>query len=316
VVQLSSGLTNAGTITATGTGVFIGYYGQLTNQAGGVISGGTRAIGPNGNFAVFNASIANAGTINGDVTFGPSSSGSTYGNNNIYYALPGGVLNGNLTLSNGDLLVAEASGSSGNRFAGITGTVSGAMAGLRLRVRSDTTATLPTATQFATVGYDLFDKAALTLTGTAASRPLTVAGQGTVDLTADIATTTGAALTTTSRTLAPGETYAANALTIISRGTLSLVPANTNLYLGGVVLLGDGDTFTNAGTIAATGRTTNGYNPIAAIANGKSVTNDGTITLDGAVGVQRAQSVTNSGRIVQAAGCPLYPSDAAEDLTR
>ncbi|WP_336869353.1 autotransporter outer membrane beta-barrel domain-containing protein [Sphingomonas sanguinis] len=301
-LQLSSGLTNTGTITATGTGVFIGYYGQLTNQAGGVISGGTRAIGPNGNFAVFNASIANAGTINGDVTFGPSSSGSTYGNNNIYYALPGGVLNGNLALSNGDLLVAEASGSSGSRFAGITGTVSGAMAGLRLRVRTDTTATLPTTAAFATIGYDLFDKATLTLTGTGASRPLNLAGQGTVDLTADIATTTGAALTTTSRTLAPGETYAANALTIISRGTLSLVPANTNLYLGGVVLLGEGDTFTNAGTIAATGRTTNGYNPIAAIANGKSVTNDGTITLDGAVGVQRAQSVTNSGRIVQAAG--------------
>ncbi|WP_433911465.1 autotransporter outer membrane beta-barrel domain-containing protein [Sphingomonas yabuuchiae] len=300
-LQLSSGLTNSGTITATGTGVFIGSYGQLTNAVGGVISGGTRAIGPNGNFAVFNASIANAGTISGDVTFGPSSSGSTYGNNNIYYALPGGVLNGNLTLSNGDLLVAEASGSSGNRFAGITGTVSGATAGLRLRVRTDTTATLPTSA-FATIGYYLYDKATLTLTGTGASRPLTLAGQGTVDLTADIATTTGAALTTTSRTLAPGETYAANALTIISRGTLSLVPANTNLYLGGVVLLGDGDTFTNAGTIAATGRTTNGYNPIAAIANGKSVTNDGTITLDGAVGVQRAQSLTNNGRIVQAAG--------------
>lgn len=131
-LQLSSGLTNSGTITATGTGVFISYYGSLTNAAGGVVTGGTRAIAPNGNFAVSNASIANAGTINGDVTFGPSSSGSFYGNNNTYYALAGGVLNGNLTLSNGDLLVAEMTGTSGNRFAGITGTVSGASAGLRL----------------------------------------------------------------------------------------------------------------------------------------------------------------------------------------
>ncbi len=299
-LQLSSSLTNSGTITATGTGVFINYYGVLNNQAGGVVTGGTRGIGPNGNFAVFNAVIANAGTINGDVTFGSSSSSSYYGNNNVYYALPGGVLNGNLTLSAGDLLVAELAGASGNRFVGISGTVSGAQAGLRLRVRSDTSATLPTASQFATVGYELFDKATLTLTGASSTRMLTLAGQGTVDVTADIATTTSAAISTISRTLAPGESYAANALTIISRGALSLVPANTNLYLGGVVLLGDGDSFTNAGTIAATGRSTNGYNPIAAIANGKAVTNQGTITLDGAVGVQRAQGVTNSGSIVQA----------------
>ncbi|RZI39348.1 hypothetical protein EGT07_29440, partial [Herbaspirillum sp. HC18] len=46
-LQLSSSLTNSGTITATGTGVFIGSYGSLTNAAGGIVTGGTRAIAPN-----------------------------------------------------------------------------------------------------------------------------------------------------------------------------------------------------------------------------------------------------------------------------
>lgn len=301
-LQLSSSLTNTGTITATGTGVFIDYYGQLNNQAGGVITGGTRGIGTNGNSTIFNASIANAGTINGDVSFGTSSFDSYYGNNNAYYALAGGVLNGNLTLSTGDMLVAEMAGSSGDRFAGITGTVSGAQAGLRLRVRSDTTATLPATTQFATVGYELFDKAALTLTGTGTSRPLSLAGQGTVDLTADIAATTGPAISVTSRTVAPGETYAANALTVTSRGTLSLTASDANSYPGYAVSLGSGDGFVNAGTITVRDTRSPVYGQIAAIAGGKSVTNDGTITLDGVVGIRGAQSITNTGRIVQAAG--------------
>ncbi|MDZ7282982.1 autotransporter outer membrane beta-barrel domain-containing protein [Sphingomonas sanguinis] len=301
-LQLSSSLTNSGTITGTGTGVFIGSYGDLTNTAGGVITGGMRGIGTNGNFTVSGARIANAGTINGDVTFGTSSFDSYYGNNNAYYALAGGVLNGNLTLSKGDMLVAEMAGSSGDRFAGITGTVSGAQAGLRLRVRTDTTATLPTANSFATVGYELFDKAALTLTGTGASRPLTLAGQGTMDLTADIAATTGPAISVTSRIVAPGETYAANALTVTSRGALSLTASDSNSYPGAVVWLGSGDGFTNAGTITVRDTRSPVYSQIAAISGGKSVTNDGTITLDGVIGIRDAQSVTNTGRIVQAAG--------------
>lgn len=301
-LRLSSSLTNSGTIAATGTGVFIDSYGNLTNAAGGVITGGTRGIGTSGNSTVFNARIANAGTINGDVTFGTSSYDSYYGNNNAYYALAGGVLNGNLTLSKGDMLVAEMAGSSGNRFAGITGTVSGAQANLRLRVRSDATATLPSATPFATVGYELFDKAALTLTGTGASRPLTFAGQGTVDLTADIAATTGAAISVTSRTVAPGETYTANALSVTSRGALSLAVSDNNIYSAYAVSLGSDDSFTNAGTISVADTRSNTYNPLAAISGGKTVANDGTITLNGATGIRYAQTITNTGRIVQAAG--------------
>jgi hypothetical protein len=301
-LQLSSSLTNSGTITATGTGVFIGSYGNLTNAAGGIVSGGTRAIAPNGNFSVFNARIANAGTINGDVTFGSSSSSSYYGNNNAYYALAGGVLNGNLTLTSGDLLVAEMTGTSGNRFAGITGTVSGTNAGLRLRVRTDTSATLPTATMFTTVGYELFDKAALTLTGAASTRPLYLSGQGSVDLTADIASTAGSVIQLTTRSVAPGETYAANALTVTSRGALSLAVSSSDVYNAYAVSLGSDDSFTNAGTISVTDTRSNNYYALAAISGGKTVVNDGTITLNGATGFQSARAVTNNGRIVQAAG--------------
>ena len=301
-LQLSSSLTNTGTITATGTGVFISYYGQLTNAAGGVITGGTRGIGTNNNSTIFNARIANAGTINGDVTFGTSSFDSYYGNDNAYYALAGGVLNGNLTLSKGDLLVAEIEGSSANRFAGITGTVSGAQAGLRLRVRSDTSATLPGTTQFATVGYELFDKATLTLTGTASTRPLYLAGQGTVDLTADIASTTGAAIQLTTRNQAPGETYAANALTVTSRGALSLAVSDANVYGVNLVDLGSDDSFINAGTISVTDTRSPAYGQLIGISGGQSVTNDGTITLNGAIGIRSARNVINNGRIVQAAG--------------
>lgn len=301
-LQLSSSLTNSGTITATGTGVFIGSYGSLTNAAGGIVTGGTRAIAPNGNFSVFNARIANAGTINGDVSFGSSSSSSYYGNNNAYYALAGGVLNGNLTLTSGDLLIAEATGTTGNRFAGITGTVSGTNAGLRLRVRTDTTATLPTTSQFTTVGYELFDKAALTLTGAASTRPLYLSGQGTVDLTADIASTAGSVIQLTTRSQAPGETYAANALTVTSRGALSLAVSSSDVYGAYAVSLGSDDSFTNAGTINVTDTRSNNYNTLAAISGGKSVTNDGTITLNGATGIQSARAVTNNGRIVQTTG--------------
>ncbi|MDY0960278.1 autotransporter outer membrane beta-barrel domain-containing protein [Sphingomonas sp. CFBP8993] len=301
-LQLSSSLTNSGTITATGTGVFIGSYGSLTNAAGGIVTGGTRAIAPNGNLSVFNARIANAGTINGDVSFGSSSSSSYYGNNNAYYALAGGVLNGNLTLTSGDLLVAEATGTSGNRFAGITGTVSGTNAGLRLRVRTDTTATLPTASQFTTVGYELFDKAALTLTGAASTRPLYLSGQGSVDLTADIASTAGSVIQLTTRSVAPGETYAANALTVTSRGALSLAVSSTDVYGAYAVSLGSDDSFTNAGTISVTDTRSNNYYTLAAISGGKTVVNDGTITLNGATGIQSARAITNNGRIVQAVG--------------
>ncbi|WP_198162113.1 beta strand repeat-containing protein [Sphingomonas sp. TDK1] len=73
-------LTNTGTISSSGVGVQVQPYGYLINGAGGVVNGGTGgAVTVNS----FNAGVANAGTINGDVTF----SGFGSGNNLIYFAL-------------------------------------------------------------------------------------------------------------------------------------------------------------------------------------------------------------------------------------
>jgi len=305
-LRLSSRLTNTGTITGTGSGIMLWSYGEIVNQAGGVITGGTNAIGQGGGFSsAFNARIANAGTINGDVTFGRSGFGSS--NGNIYQALPGGVLNGNLLLNNGDTFVTELTGSGSGRYAGINGSVTGTGAYLRYRVRTDTSTSLIDDTAFASFGYDVRDKATLTVTGATSSRRLQLAGQGTVDLTADISPTNGPAISTTSLVAVPGEEYPnnlANALTIISRGTLSLTISDQNSYASAVVL-DRNDDFTNAGTITVRDLRPQGYGPIAGIAGGRVVTNTGRIVQadDGraAMGVTDVQSLVNSGTI-QVAG--------------
>lgn len=127
-------------------------------------------------------------------------------------------------------------------------------------------------------------------------------GQGSVDLTADIATTTSPAIQTASRLLPSGETESGSALTITSRGALSLTASNANFYPGSAVSLSENDAFANAGTITVLERRASVFGQIGAISGGKSVTNDGTITLDGAIGIQNARKLTNTGRIVQAAG--------------
>ena len=300
-VELSGGMTNSGTIAATGTGVVLSSRSQLRNLAGAVISGGTRAIGPEATFGTpSNLVVSNAGTINGDVSFGTNTRPDYY-NGSFYFALSGGVLNGNLTLAAGDTLVTELTGSEGNRYAGITGSVFGANTALRYRVRSDATAAFTTGGSFATVGYELYDKAALTLTGSGASRTLTVAGEGSLDLAADISTTNSSALATARRSAAPGESYIENALTITNRGNVSLTVTDANLYGAASVQIGSADGFTNSGTILARDQRALINRTTAAISGGKTVANSGTITLDGTIGIRGGQAVTNIGSILQMA---------------
>jgi len=301
-------LTNTGVVQGTQAGVQFQSYGSLDNRAGGVVTGGTAGVTAayqSGGFA-FNNSISNAGTINGNVVLGDARD-TLYGNDNSYFALAGGVLNGNLSLGRGDTLVAELAGTGGGRYAGISGTVSATASVLRLRVRAATTAAASGTPGFATVGYDLFDDAALTLTGAAA--PVQIAGRGSVDLTANLSSGTSALISTASVLTAPGEAAVQNALSVTSRGTLSLTLADTNSFTAGAVAVSNTDAFTNAGTIVATDRRPTGYAPVAAIfggysfsAGGPQVTNSGTVTLDGAVGVSGAARVVNSGTIAQAAG--------------
>lgn len=309
--ELGTTLVNTGTITGGTTGVLLTGYGTLDNRAGGVVSSAGDAVSASfGTFGLFsfNTTVANAGTITGDVVLGNVARSDN--NNNRFFALPGGVLNGDLVLGNGDLLVTELAGTANGTFAGITGTVSASGAQLRLRVREDSTAVLATPAGFANTGYELFDDAALTLTGAAGALPLTLSGIGSVDLTADIATTTGPAIQHVSGSIAPGETGADDALAITSRGALSLTRTDANTFPGAAVALGGSDSFTNTGTITVTDSTTGSFGRIAAITGGFSfsfdggttVINSGTITLSGATGISGARTVTNSGSIVQASG--------------
>jgi hypothetical protein len=231
----------------------------------------------------------------------------TFPTTNRFFALPGGVLNGNLSLGNGDMLITELSnasaGSGPGAFAGITGTVSGNGVLLRYRVRSDASTTIVAPAGFAGVGYDLFDGAALTLTSAGgATQPLTFAGKGSVDLTADVTVGGSPAISTTSVTVAPGETSFNNALAITSRGTFTLTHLDGSPYPYAAVAIGSADSFTNAGTITVVDRASTIYSAISAISGGKQITNSGTILLGAAVGIQSATEIINSGSIAQIAG--------------
>ncbi|HEX8421603.1 MAG TPA: autotransporter outer membrane beta-barrel domain-containing protein [Sphingomonas sp.] len=310
-VQLGAGLANTGTITGSQAGIVLTGYGTLENRAGGVVSGGTAAITaqfPNASFYSFNTTVTNGGTINGNVVLGDSQT-LVYGNNNRYFALTGGILNGDLLLGQGDLFVTELANAGPGTFAGINGDVIANASQLRYRVRQDATAVSSAPAGFANVGYDLFDGATLTLTGTGGT-PLTLAGRGTVDVTANITTSTGPAISRTNLSLAPGETGTDGALAITSRGTLTLTRTDTNIFPGAAVTLGGDDSFTNTGTIVVTDQASPVFNQFAAISGGFTssfnggtvVTNSGSIILDGTVGILGARTITNSGSIVQASG--------------
>ena len=306
----STTLTNSGTITGTaGPGAAISAYSTLINQQGGVINGGIAGLLDN--------SVTNAGTINGNVNLSTIQAGPT---NNTFVAAAGGVLNGNLNLGNGgDTLVVTLGRAGSGLYPGITGTVTGTGTETLLSlVTADATATLaqPNAV-FSVFGYDLANKATLTLTSaTPVTGSYAFAGTGTVNLTADISGTGASSLLNLTRasmqTDAAGNTVP-TALAFTSNGTLSVTASGTGAAPVSAVLVGAADTFTNAGTINyadavqqpqyayyfATG---------AAITNAGSVTNTGTIAVGGGVAVAAAPftdspiSVVNSGSIVQIAG--------------
>ena len=305
-VSLASTLVNTGTISGGGTGVLLNWYSTLDNRAGGRIAGGAAGIAPltPGN-ALLNSVIYNAGTIDGDVTLNGQST--TFYNNlgyniNRYVALPGGVLNGNLSLGRGDQLVTELINDGSGAFAGITGRVTATDSLLQYRVRSDASVSGAAPTGFAATGYDLYDNAALTLTDVNA--PLTFAGTGTVDLNGTITTTRQVAIQSVALTLAPDETAPTTlgALEITNRGsiTLSRDTAFQPYAVAAVVLL-DPDRFVNTGTITVRDAASAGSSGISAVSGG-TIVNDGSIILDGAPAFTEAVKVTNNGSIRQATG--------------
>lgn len=297
-------LNNSGTISASGSGTAVGLssYGVLNNLAGGVISGGAYAItgeDPYGSTSVYNGMILNAGTINGDVTFvSPRSSGT---NSNIYVALPGGILNGNLTLGTGDTLVMDLINAGSGSFAGINGTVFTNDSLLRYRVSGVANAVIGPVGPFATVGYELVNNAQLTLTAPAAQTlPIILAGNGTVDLSANASVTNQPALSVVAATALPDAPADGAGLTIINHGTLAGTIDDYFAGAFGVVTLASNTSLDNEGVIKAAFSATNGgqsYN--AAVAYGGSLINNGRIELDGSYGAYDVATVTNAGAIVQ-----------------
>ena len=297
-------LTNRGTIGSSGTGVTVGGYGYLFNDAGGVVNGGTWGAVTVNNF---NAGVANAGTINGDVAFYGSYS-PYYSNNLTYIALTGGTLNGNLYLSGGATLVTDLVNNGPGQFAGITGTVTtDGNSTLRYAVNADASTVLPAGDvgPFGSVGYQLDNGAALTITSAntqSRTQTLLLAGNGSVDVDANIATSTGAAIQSVSSITYPGAPTVTGGLSITSRGALAVTAHNNNPYYyntNSAVILGANDSFTNLGDISVTDHL--GYNTTA-ITGGKSVTNSGNILLDGGIGITGSQSIVNTGTISQIAG--------------
>ncbi|WP_132910877.1 autotransporter outer membrane beta-barrel domain-containing protein [Sphingomonas sp. BK235] len=321
-VRLGTALVNTGVISSPGTAVTLDWYGTIDNRAGGRISGGSAAIAPRDASGLYNATVVNAGTIDGDVLLGRDGRGDSY-NGNRFFALAGGVLNGNLTLGRGDTLVAELAGSGAGRFAGITGTVTATDSLLRYRVRDAATVAADAAPAgFATIGYDLIGGAALTLTG--ARAPVSVAGEGSVDVGGDIVVGTAPAIAAGYALAAPGETAAsAGALAVTSRGTLTLVrAAGVTAYPDVAVSLTERDTYTNAGTIvlggavsaARAGRVVNAgtirqaegsaaSDGLSGAYNRLDVTNGGTIAVAGAAirGNYYGMTVDNGGQLVSTA---------------
>lgn len=299
-------LTNTGTIASTaagGTGVVIDDYGALINAAGGVVSGSGRAVGGQ----LYNSSVVNAGTINGNVVFTDSSS--TF--NNRYFAQAGGVLNGNLALGSNDTLIAEVIGTGPGQVAGIKGTVTAASgARLRLRTSVDASGVIGPVGPFAIVGYEVSNGAKLTLTApSTVTSQLLLAGQGSIDLNATLVATSAPAILSTNQMLLPGATSATpTSLAITSRGTINVTRASTSANPGAAVSLGIADSFTNLGTINVVDRTSSPttvgiqgttYSPST---TGTRVVNAGAIRLDGGTAISNATFVTNTGTITQVAG--------------
>lgn len=333
-IRLGRDFVNTGVLSSPGTAVELDGAVTIDNRAGGRISGGTLAIGASGGRSPYYATVINAGTIDGDVALSGDTRRDSY-NGNRYFAAAGGVLNGNLTLGSGDTLVVELAGSGTGTFAGINGTVDATNSALHYRVRETRAAEAAAPAGFASIVYDLFDGAALTLTG--ASAPLLFAGNGSVDVSGDIVADISPAIGSGFVSYAPGEQPATSgAVAVTSRGTLTLVRApGATFYPATAVSLGERDTYTNAGTIllggavsaASAGRIVN-TGAIRQVEGGSAsdgiigsysrldLVNTGTIEVAGAAvrGQYSGTTIDNSGRLVSSATAAVIAGGSTDTI--
>ncbi|RZM35081.1 MAG: hypothetical protein EOP67_13655, partial [Sphingomonas sp.] len=285
-------LVNSGVITAS-NGVGLGMSGAtLDNHVGGIVSGTQAAIRSDGFFENY---VANAGTIDGNVDFGSTS---IFSSARDWFIDRGGTVNGDVRMGGGDdVFVTDLARPSG----GVSGTIDGGTGFDTFRYRTSVNAQAviaPHAT-FEGVGYEVAGGAKLTLTSaTALDLPLSFAGTGTIDVSADL-TGVGRPLIDASTLALPqysglGDDRPVNALSIVSRGTLTA--ANGPSTSRAVVYGSSTSSFENAGTIDA------GSTAFAAVQSWNAVTNSGTILLNGNYAVTDAAFLINSGTIRTATG--------------
>ncbi len=302
-------LRNSGTIrSAAGRGMEIS-GGAVHNEAGGIISGGQSAI--TGGQFIGGARIFNQGTINGHVLLRGASPASATGN--VFVAMPGGLLNGDLYLGDGnDLFVTSFVNTGPGAYAGVTGSVTGnGQQSMRYIVDRNVSATIQRGGIFSQTGYELSNGVRLTLDAPApVDFTLDLAGEGSVDLSADFSGTGDRTLIDMRKTSVlsppPQGREPTSALDVISRGTISVVQSNSSSYNAGIVTATIGSRFENAGTMTARAAT---GGQLTAITSSGTVINSGTISLDGATGVAPLISYTadrptfiNTGVIEQIAG--------------
>lgn len=235
----------------------------------------------------------------------------------------GGTVNGSLTFgSANDLLVVRLDSPAARPLAGITGGISGGDGNdtVRFIVDSDARTTATKVGDFERLAYEVQNGAKLTVASANIGQAMGFAGTGTVDVGLDLSTASGPALDLTAPTVAQLVTNAGNeggstsasadnaGLTVISRGTVAASDLAYDYYTanGGCAVAAGKANFQNLGTILATvSSTSSWYGPSSgsAICGGGTVTNGGTIQLNGAGAVvSGAQTLINTGTITDRPG--------------
>ncbi|MDT8757327.1 autotransporter domain-containing protein [Sphingomonas psychrotolerans] len=297
-------LVNSGTISGGTTGIVADWL-RLDNLASGVITGGSMAIDGRNNSGG-GSTIRNAGTITGNVDLARTGS---YDYTPDVFIDAGGVLDGALSMGGGnDLLVASLGGDASRPLAGVTGGVDmgDGVDTIRFVAATNQSAAIALPASFEAVAYEVQNGAKLTLTSAnSLIAPIGFTGSGTIDLSANLSTEgTGIDLSgaTVDEILAGDRPwnaeYTANpGLTVISRGTLSFAgSASSGAYCGVSVA---GGAFENAGAITTSSGSF--YSPTAICAGG-SVTNSGTIRIEGGYGIAGSDMAVNRGTLTDVAG--------------
>ncbi|WP_448663697.1 autotransporter domain-containing protein [Sphingomonas sp. CJ20] len=301
-------LVNSGTISGGTTGIVADDL-RLDNRTGGVVRGGGIAIDGR-NATSYGSVVRNAGTIVGTVDFTRNG----YDMARDVFIDRGGVVEGALRMGGGDdLLVVDLGGAVNRPLAGATGGVDmgAGFDTIRYVAGTSQSATIAVPSGFDAVAYEVRDGATLALTAPdTLSTGLGFTGAGTIDLTANWTTSGTAAIDlggVTSDALLNGASPPGyglggdNAgLTVISRGNIAFALGSG--YYGGCAVAAAGADFENAGRITTSAAGAEPWSAPTAICGGDTVTNSGTIRIEGGTGVSRLGTFINRGTLSDVAG--------------